>query len=94
MLDIIKSIYNNVKSRVKHNGCLGEPFSSHIGVRQGECLSPFLFATYLNDLETEPATEGLAGIDIGLINTYLIMYADDIILQGKTPNELQKALKY
>ena len=92
MLDIIKSIYNNVKSRVKHNGCLGEPFSSHIGVRQGECLSPFLFAMYLNDLETELATKGLAGIDIGLINIYLIMYADDIILLGKTPDELQKAL--
>ena len=43
MLNVIRSIYNHVKSRVKHNGSLGEPFLSHIGVRQGECLSPFLF---------------------------------------------------
>ena len=47
---------------------------------------------YLNDLETELATKGLAGIDIGLIDIYLIMYADDIILLGKTPDELQEAL--
>ena len=80
MLDIIKSMYNNVKSRVKHNGCLGEPFSSNLGVRHGECLSLFLFSMYLNDLETELVTKGLDGIDIGTINIYLLLYADDIIL--------------
>ena len=51
MLDIIKSIYTSVKSRVKNNNILSESFSCSIGVRQGECLSPFLFAMYVNDLE-------------------------------------------
>ena len=92
MLDIIKSMYNNVKTRVRHNGCLGEPFTSNIGVRQGECLSPFLFSMYVNDLEAELATKGLPGIDIGTLNIYLVMYADDIILFGKAPDELQRAL--
>ena len=93
MFDIIKSMYNNVRTRVKHNGCLGKSFTSNIGVRQGECLSPFLFSMYLNDLESELATKGLPGIDIGRLNIYLLMYADDIILFGKTPYELQGALK-
>ena len=93
MFDIIKSMYDNVRTRVKHNGCLGESFTSNIGVRQGECLSPFLFSMYLNDLESELATKGLPGIDIGRLNIYLLMYADDIILFGKTPDELQEALK-
>ena len=53
MLNIIKSIYNCVKSRVKHDNTLSEPFTCNIGVRQGECLSPFLFAMYINDLEAE-----------------------------------------
>ena len=92
MLNVIRSIYNHVKSRVKHNGSLGEPFLSHIGVRQGECLSPFLFSMYLNDLEAELATKGLVGIDIGTVNIYLLLYADDIILFGKTTDELQRAL--
>ena len=95
MFDIIKSMYDNVRTRVKHNGCLGESFTSNIGVRQGECLSPFLFSMYsVNDLESELATKGLSGIDIGRLNIYLLMYADDIILFGKTPDELQEALKY
>ena len=53
MLDIIKSIYNNVKSQVKHNNTLSSSFTCNIGVRQGECLSPFLFSMCLNDLEDE-----------------------------------------
>ena len=92
MLDIIKSVYNYVKTRERHNGCLGKPFKSNIGVRQGECISPFLFSMYLNDLEAELATKGLPGIDTGTINIYLVMYADDIILFGITPDELQRAL--
>ena len=50
------------------------------------------FSMYVNDLEAELATKGLPGIDIGTLNIYLVMYADDIILFGKTPDELQRAL--
>ena len=67
---------------MKHNDSLGEPFLSHTGVSQGECPSPFLFSMYLNDLEAELATKGLAGIDIGTINIYLLLYADEIISFG------------
>ena len=83
MLGNIKSMYSNVRSRVKHNGCLGEPFSSNTGVRQGEYLSPFLCYMYLNDLETEQATKDLVGTDIGSINIYYVVYADDINLFAK-----------
>lgn len=50
MFNIVKSIYNNVKSRVKHDNTLSDLFTCNIGVRQGECLSPFLFAMYVNNL--------------------------------------------
>ena len=71
MLNIIKSIYSNVKSRVKHDNTLSEPFTCDIGVRQGECFSPFLFAIYVNDLEAEIVTKGISGINIGTINIYI-----------------------
>ena len=92
MLNIIKSIYSCVKSRVKHDNTLSDFFTCNIGVRQGECLSPFLFAMYVNDLEAELAIKGVAGIDIGIININILLYADDIILFGKNPEDLQKAL--
>ncbi|MCG8046233.1 MAG: reverse transcriptase family protein, partial [Candidatus Thiodiazotropha endolucinida] len=92
MLDIIKSIYSSVNSRVKQNNTLSEPFECNIGVRQGECLSPFLFAMYVNDLEAELIVKGISGINVGLINLHILLYADDIVLFGKTPEELQDAL--
>ena len=45
--------HRNIKSRVKFDNVLSDEFSSYIGVRQGEFLSPFLFIMYLNDLENE-----------------------------------------
>ena len=92
MLDIIKSMYETVKSKVRSNNTLSEAFSCNIGVRQGECLSPFLFAMYVNDLEQELDNNGVSGIDIGMIKLLLLLYADDIVLFGKTPAELQKSL--
>ena len=94
MLDIIKSMYNAVKSKIKNNNSVSEAFSCKIGVRQGECLSPFLFAMYMyvNDLEQELENNGANGIDIGMVKLRLLLYADDIVLFGKTLEELQKSL--
>lgn len=87
MLDVIKSIYSLVKSIFKHENCLSEPFTCNIGVRHGEYQSPFLFTMYVNDLDAELAVKGISGIDISIINMYILLYADDIILFGKTPED-------
>ena len=92
LLDITKSIYTSVKSRVKHETFLSEPFECYIGVRQGESLSPFLFAMYVNDLEAELTDNDISGDNIGIMNLYSLLYADDIILFGKHQEDLQIAL--
>ena len=38
ILNVIKSMYQNVKSKVKYNNELSDSFNSYLGVRQGECL--------------------------------------------------------
>ena len=53
MLNTIQSMYKSVKSRVKYKNKLGDTMPCTLGVRQGESLSPFLFAMFLNDLEDE-----------------------------------------
>ena len=61
------SMYSHVKSKVKVNNGVSNGFECHLGVRQGECLSPFLFAMYVNDIESEFQLKGSEGIDIGMI---------------------------
>ena len=46
---------------------------------------------YVNDLEAELAIQGVTGIDIGITNINILLYADDIILFGKNPEDLQNA---
>ena len=92
ILNVIQSMYRNIKSRIKFNNNLSSDFSSHIGVRQGECLSPFLFSMYINDLESELMQNGVDGIDIGMLKLYLLLYADDIVIFSNTSDGLQKGL--
>jgi len=51
ILNIIKSLYNNINLLVKHNNELSEAFNCYVGVFQGDCLSVFSFSIYVNDLE-------------------------------------------
>ena len=51
IFNILHSMYENIKTRVFFDGMKSEPFYCQLGVRQGECLSPFLFSMYINDLE-------------------------------------------
>ena len=92
ILNVIQSMYSNIKSRIKFNDNLSNEFSSYIGVRQGECLSPFLFRMYINDLENELMQNGVKGIDIGMLKLYLLLYADDIVIFSNTSDGLQKGL--
>ena len=48
---VIHNMYSNLKSCVVNNSQRSEFFSCNIGVRQGENLSPLLFALYLNGFE-------------------------------------------
>ena len=47
---------------------------------------------YVNDLEAELAIKGISGINTDMINLCILLYPDDIILFGKTPEELQNVL--
>ena len=63
-----------------------------LGARQRECLSPFLFSMFLNDMEDEFIHNGLQGIDVNMFKMFLILYADDIVIFSNSSDELQKSL--
>ena len=50
------------------------------GVHQGECLSPILFAMYVNDIEQEFITKRADGVDTGFLKLFVLLYADDIVI--------------
>ncbi|MCG8034648.1 MAG: endonuclease/exonuclease/phosphatase family protein, partial [Candidatus Thiodiazotropha taylori] len=92
ILNIIKSMYTSVKSRVKYCNKLGNEFYCKLGVRQGECLSPLLFSMFLNDIEEHLVLSGLEGIDVNMFKMFLLLYADDIVLFANSADELQEGL--
>ena len=87
-------MYKDVKSKVKLHNVVSEDFEHMLGVRQGECLSPFLFAMYLNDLEEEFRLKGSDGTDIGMLKTFLLLYPYDIILFAQSSEELKKKFRF
>ena len=92
MIKIIYSLYENVKSCVKHNGVLSEYFKNDIGLFQGEVLSPILYSLYVNDCEMYFLKEHCMSFEINMINLFLLMYADDMCLFAQSPSDLQNML--
>ena len=85
------SMYRCVRSKVYSNGQVSESFACKLGVRQGECLSPFLFAVYVNDLEYNMRNTG-AGVTVNDMKIFLLLYADDAVIFSETPTGLQSGI--
>ena len=106
IMKLIFNLYQNTKACVKLNNQLSHSFNCNIGVRQGDNLSPLLFAIYLNDFEQFMSTKyyGLKTLKdlytnaatndemLTLLKLYVLLYADDTIIMAESPNELQLAL--
>ena len=96
--NVIVNMYNNIKSCVSFNGNISEYFISVNGVRQGENLSPFLFALFINDMEQFLLKYGcdpiqIPGSDLQTFLKLLItLYADDTVLFASSKDNLQKCL--
>ena len=98
MFNMIKSMYNDIKSCVSINGQISPMFPCQVGLREGENLSPILFCFYLNDLNDYLCSHADNLIDFNYygivyyLQLYLIMYADDTVLLATTKEKLQHLL--
>ena len=87
----IKSMYTNTQSCIQLQQTFTNWFSVLNGVKQGDNLSPSLFALYINDLVQELNSIG-CGIRIETYVINILLYADDIVLVAENENILQKLL--
>uniref|UniRef100_A0A0N7ZBB2 Reverse transcriptase domain-containing protein n=1 Tax=Scylla olivacea TaxID=85551 RepID=A0A0N7ZBB2_SCYOL len=98
VLNVIRNMYLNIKSCVKFNGNKSDTFICNRGVRQGENLSPLLFALYVNDIEKsliENRCNYLLFDDNYLdlqLNLLIMMYADDTVVLANSEEEMRNIL--
>lgn len=99
-------LYNNAISQVKVNNTLSDYYNCKTGVRQGDNLSPLLFALFINDfldnissnyrglnLFSEFVRSELNDEDFYMfINIYILLYADDTLILADSEIELNCAL--
>ena len=104
-LRVVYNMYEAAKSYVKQQSTISGVFACNMGVRQGENLSPLLFALFLNDFEISLSRKynGLTSLtelsrilsteDIDFfLNMYILLYADDTVVLAESPEEMQLAL--
>jgi hypothetical protein len=106
VIRVVYNMYDKAKSCVKHGGAISNFFACTVGVRQGENLSPLLFAVYLNDFERHVSrhykgldllsteiTDVLSDDDVEVfLKLYVLLYADDTIILAENAHDLQVAL--
>ena len=94
IFNVTRSIYCEVKTRVRYGGETSNTFNSFLGVRQGESLSPLLFSMYVNDMRAMLHESGSEGITVDDLKLCLLLYADDSVLIAKSRLDLQNSLDF
>ena len=90
----VKAIYSKVLSCVRVNGEFTDMFDCPQGLKQGCVLSPTLFSIIINEIATSVANEGRHGLQLlpGLIELFILLFADDLALLSCSPRGLQVQL--
>ena len=93
-LNALGAVYKSVVSCVRIGDRLTEFFDCPAGLRQGCTLSPMLFSLFINEIASSVEQQGMHGIQLlpGLVEIFLLLFADDIVLISDTPRGLQNQL--
>ena len=80
-INLIRGMYKHPQARVRVNGTLSDPFTIKRGTKQGDPLSPQLFALCIEPLaERIRQNAEVRGVYVGEEEHKIALFADDIIL--------------
>ena len=86
-------MYEVVQLQVRSAGQLGSAFESHVGVKQGDPLSPLLFGILIDRLENYLKSRcPESGTRLAEIIVRALLYADDVAMPATTPDQLRNML--
>jgi hypothetical protein len=91
MWRVLRSVYSSVKSSVLVDNQRTRWFDIEQGVRQGDSMSPILFAVFIDELVKELRATGL-GVRLGETKLQALLFADDVALLAASPEELQQLI--
>ena len=87
----IKSMYSNVKVRIRCGHKLTDYIECTFGVKQGDVWSPVLFFLFINELSLEGIQNGRHGalFKTDYLEVFILLLADDVVLLSETVIGLQ-----
>ena len=94
LLNCVKSMYSEVKAKVRAGANLTDVINCTEGVKQGDVCSPLLFSLFINELALEIIEKGRHGIKLSpdILELFILLFADDIVLLSETVVGLQNQL--
>jgi len=88
VLRFLIQYYGNSYAYIDINGTKSEKFKTSLGVKQGGCLSPLLYAIYVSDI-SDIVDRLNVGVKVGGQLVNILMYADDIALLTETKKDMK-----
>ncbi|XP_053375235.1 uncharacterized protein LOC128547230 [Mercenaria mercenaria] len=85
-------MYSKVKSCIRGCKTYSDFFECSLGLKQGEVISPVLFSLFLEDIELSLIDGVDNGFNLDEFTFILLLFADDMVIIGKNPEDLQNRL--
>ena len=87
MVRMLSAIYTDVRAYIRTSKGLTNTVIFPVGVRQGCIIAPILFTLFLNDLQ-DYISVGSHAIDKQTIKSFVLLFADDLVIFAETVIEL------
>ena len=82
----IRSMYENVKARIRCSAKFTDYINCTRGVKQGDVCSPVLFSLFINELALGIINNDRHGVSLSsdFVQLVILLFADDMILLSET----------